>query len=66
LGLRPLYLPLLPLVRDPLALRGRSPGIYNLYTTDEFAYYSVFVLAGFALATQPALKEQRLRRNVRA
>jgi uncharacterized protein (DUF2147 family)/surface polysaccharide O-acyltransferase-like enzyme len=60
-GAAALYLPLLPLVAIQLALRGRSPGIYNLYNDwANVAYYSVFVLAGFALATQPAL-EQRLR-----
>ena len=60
-GAAALYLPLLPLIGIQLTLRGRWPGIYNLYNDwANVAYYSVFLLAGFVLATQPAL-ERRLR-----
>jgi glucans biosynthesis protein C len=60
-GAAVLYLPLLPLLGIQLTLRSRWPGIYNLYNDwANVAYYSVFLLAGFALATQPAL-ERRLR-----
>ncbi len=60
-GAAALYAPLLPLIAIQLTLRGRWPGIYNLYNDwANVAYYSVFLLGGFLLATQPAL-ERRLR-----
>jgi uncharacterized protein (DUF2147 family) len=53
------YLPVVPLVVVQLTMRERWPGIYNLYDDwANVAYYSVFLLAGFMLACQPALERQ--------
>jgi glucan biosynthesis protein C len=58
-GLRPaiVYLPILPLAVIQLTMRSRWPGIYNLYNDwANIAYYSVYLVAGFLLACQPALE----------
>jgi peptidoglycan/LPS O-acetylase OafA/YrhL len=45
------YVPLVPLVIVQLTMRGRWPGIYNLYNDwANVAYFSVFLLSGFFLA----------------
>jgi glucan biosynthesis protein C len=52
-----LYLPLVPLAVIQLTMRGRWPGIYNLYNDwANIAYYSVFLVAGFLLACHPTLE----------
>jgi uncharacterized protein (DUF2147 family)/surface polysaccharide O-acyltransferase-like enzyme len=51
------YLPIVPLALVQLALRERWPGIQNLF--DDWAnvgYYGTYLLAGFALARDPALE----------
>lgn len=51
------YAPILPLALIQLTLRERYPGIQNLYADwANFAYYSVYLLAGVALGSQPALE----------
>ena len=51
------YLPLVPLVLIQLTMRERWPGISNLYDDwANVAYYSVYLLGGFVLASQPALE----------
>ena len=53
------YLPLIPLVLIQLTMRARWPGIYNLYDDwANVAYYSVYLLGGFVLASEPALEAQ--------
>src|SRR5262245_17462958 len=52
-----LYVPVVPLAAIQLTMRSRWPGIYNLYNDwANIAYYSVFLLAGFLLACNPALE----------
>ncbi len=52
------YLPLVPLVVIQLTMRGRWPGIYNLYNDwANVAYYSVFLLSGFFLACHPGVED---------
>jgi uncharacterized protein (DUF2147 family) len=56
--LRPaaVYLPIVPLAVVQLTMRSRWPGIYNLYNDwANVAYYSVYLVAGFLLASQPTL-----------
>jgi uncharacterized protein (DUF2147 family) len=51
------YLPILPLGLIQLTLRSRWPGIQNLYNDwANFAYYTVYLLAGFLLACNPTLE----------
>lgn len=51
------YLPVIPLALIQLTLRERYPGLQNLYSDwANFAYYSVFLMAGFMLAREPALE----------
>src|SRR5262249_25576404 len=51
------YAPLAPLIVIQLTMRARWPGIYNLYDDwANVAYYSVFIVTGFALASQPTLE----------
>ncbi|HJQ85372.1 MAG TPA: acyltransferase family protein [Candidatus Binatia bacterium] len=51
------YLPILPLAAIQLTMRARWPGIQNLYDDwANVAYYSVFLVAGFLVACQPALE----------
>jgi glucans biosynthesis protein C len=57
LGSWAVYLPLVPLAAIQLTMRGRWPGIYNLYNDwANVAYYSVFLMAGFVLACHPAME----------
>jgi len=57
LGSWVVYLPIIPLAAIQLTMRGRWPGIYNLYNDwANIAYYSVFLGAGFLLACHPALE----------
>jgi fucose 4-O-acetylase-like acetyltransferase len=56
------YAPLIPLALIQLTLRGRWPGIYNLYDDwANVAFYSVFFVAGFAIAVIPGLEERCVR-----
>jgi uncharacterized protein (DUF2147 family) len=51
------YAPALPLAVIQLTLRERWPGIQNLYNDwANFGYYSVYLLAGVVLGSQPALE----------
>jgi uncharacterized protein (DUF2147 family) len=51
------YVPALPLAVIQLTLRERWPGIQNLYNDwANVAYYSVYLLAGVVLGSQPALE----------
>jgi hypothetical protein len=52
------YVPLVPLVIVQLTMRGRWPGIYNLYDDwANVAYFSVFLLSGFFLACHPDVED---------
>jgi len=52
-----LYLPILPLALVQIFLRPRWPGLQNLYDDwANFAYYSIYFLSGFALASSGALE----------
>jgi glucan biosynthesis protein C len=60
------YAPLLPLIVIQLTLRERWPGLQNLYDDwANFAYFSAFLLAGFALASLPALETAVVRERRR-
>ncbi len=51
------YLPILPLALIQITLRPHFPGLQTLWNDwANFAYYSTFLIAGFALARQPALE----------
>jgi uncharacterized protein (DUF2147 family) len=51
------WVPVAPLALIQLTMRGRWPGIYNLYDDwANIAYYSVYLVAGFLLACHPALE----------
>src|SRR6185369_1862633 len=53
------YAPLALLVPIQLVLRPYWPGIQNLYDDwANFAYYSVYLVAGFLLACHPELDER--------
>ena len=57
LGSWVVYVPVLPLALIQLTMRSRWPGIYNLYNDwANIAYYSVFLIAGFLLASQSTLE----------
>jgi peptidoglycan/LPS O-acetylase OafA/YrhL len=67
--LRPgfLYLPLVPLALIQLTLRARWPGYQNLYDDwANFAYYSLFLLIGFALGRWPEIERAVHRESRRA
>jgi glucans biosynthesis protein C len=52
------YAPILPLALVQLVLRPYWPGIQNLYDDwANFAYYTVYLSAGFLLARDPTLEE---------
>ena len=52
------YLPILPLALIQVTLRPHFPGLQTLWNDwANFAYYSTFLIAGFALARQPALEQ---------
>jgi peptidoglycan/LPS O-acetylase OafA/YrhL len=51
------YVPVLPLAVIQVALRERWPGLHNLINDwANFAYYSIFLIAGFLLARFPRLE----------
>ncbi len=51
------YLPIVPLAIVQLTLRPRWPGLQNLYDDwANFAYYSIYLVAGFLLACEPGLE----------
>lgn len=51
------YAAIVPLAAVQVGLRGRWPGYQNLYDDwANFAYYSLFFLAGYLLARQPAVE----------
>lgn len=61
------YAPILPLAIVQVTMRGRWPGLQNLIDDwANFAYYSTYVIAGFALARWPALEEAVHRERKRA
>jgi uncharacterized protein (DUF2147 family) len=52
------YSPIVPLVLIQLVLRPYWPGIQNLYDDwANFAYYTIYLFAGFLLARQPAVED---------
>lgn len=52
------YLPILPLSLIQVTLRPHWPGIQNLYNDwANFAYYSLYLILGFALARYPAWEQ---------
>ncbi len=60
-----MYAPILPLALVQLTLRPHWPGLQNLYDDwANVAFYTTFLLAGFALARHPAL-ERALHREWR-
>ena len=62
-----LYAAIVPLAAVQIGLRGRWPGYQNLYDDwANFAYYSLFFLAGFLIARHPALEEAVHRERARA
>jgi peptidoglycan/LPS O-acetylase OafA/YrhL len=62
-----LYSPLILLALIQLTLRGRWPGIYNLYNDwANVAFYSVFFVAGFVIAANRALEERCVTERWRA
>ena len=51
------YAPILPLALIQVTMRGRWPGIQNLYDDwANFLFYSLFFIAGFLFACYPALE----------
>ena len=51
------YAPILPLALIQVTMRGRWPGIQNLYDDwANFLFYSLFFIAGFLFARYPALE----------
>jgi uncharacterized protein (DUF2147 family) len=61
------YGPILPLAIVQVTMRERWPGLQNLVDDwANFAYYSTFLIAGFALARFPALEEAMHRERKRA
>ncbi|HEX8745306.1 MAG TPA: acyltransferase [Thermoleophilaceae bacterium] len=62
-----LYAAIVPLAAVQIALRGRWPGYQNLYDDwANFAYYSLFFVAGFLLACYPAVERAVHRERARA
>lgn len=61
------YGPILPLAIIQVTMRERWPGLQNLIDDwANFAYYSIYLIAGFALARFPALEEAMHRERKRA
>jgi glucan biosynthesis protein C len=61
------YASILPLAAVQIALRGRWPGYQNLYDDwANFTYYSLFFVAGFLIARQPAIERAVHRERARA
>jgi uncharacterized protein (DUF2147 family)/surface polysaccharide O-acyltransferase-like enzyme len=61
------YAPILPLAIVQVTMRERWPGLQNLIDDwANFAYYSTYLIAGFALARWPALEEAVHREHKRA
>lgn len=61
------YAPILPLAIVQVTMRERWPGLQNLIDDwANFAYYSIYLIAGFALARFPALEEAMHREKTRA
>jgi len=61
------YAPILALAIVQVTMRPRWPGLQNLINDwANFAYYSTYLLAGFALARFPALQEAMHRERKRA
>ncbi len=51
------YAPILPLALIQVTMRGRWPGVQNLYDDwANFLFYSLFFIAGFLLARYPSLE----------
>jgi glucan biosynthesis protein C len=62
-----LYAAIVPLAAVQVGLRGRWPGYQNLYDDwANFAYYSLFFVAGFLLTRFPAIEEAVHRERRRA
>jgi fucose 4-O-acetylase-like acetyltransferase len=62
-----LYSPLVALALIQVTLRGRWPGIYNLYNDwANVAFYSVFFVAGFVIAANPRLEARCVAERWRA
>ena len=60
------YAPIVPLVLIQLVLRPYWPGIQNLYDDwANFAYYTIYLFAGFLLARHPAPCEEVAQREWR-
>ncbi|RIL08019.1 MAG: hypothetical protein DCC71_00780 [Proteobacteria bacterium] len=61
------YAPVVPLAIVQVTMRERWPGLQTLIDDwANFAYYSIFLIAGFALARFPALEEAVHRERKRA
>jgi len=61
------YAPILPLALIQVTMRGRWPGIQNLYDDwANFLFYSLFFIAGFLFACYPALERAAHREWKRA
>lgn len=61
------YGPIVPLAVIQVTMRERWPGLQNLVDDwANFAYYSIFLIAGFALARFPALEDAMHREHKRA
>jgi glucans biosynthesis protein C len=61
-----LYAAIVPLAAVQIGLRGRWPGYQNLYDDwANFAYYSLFLVAGFLLARFPAAEAAVHRERLR-
>jgi glucan biosynthesis protein C len=62
-----IYAPILPLAIVQVTMRERWPGLQNLIDDwANFAYYSTYLLAGFALARWPGLESAAHRERTRA
>lgn len=61
------YAAIVPFAAVQVALRGRWPGYQNLYDDwANFAYYSLFFVGGFLLASYPAIEDAVHREHRRA
>jgi glucan biosynthesis protein C len=61
------YAPILPLALIQVTMRGRWPGVQNLYDDwANFLFYSLFFIAGFLFARYPALERAAHREWKRA
>lgn len=61
------YAPILPLAIVQVTMRERWPGLQTLVDDwANFAYYSIYLIAGFAFARFPALEESMHRERKRA